>query len=126
METLFELGADDVFITPIIMKKARPASKLSVLCSESVREVLQEALLTHTTSLGVRSSRVEKTMLKREFSTLQTPYGEVRIKTAFYKGQKLKSKPEYEDCARLAKEHHIPIHQIYQEVTGLLNQEKPG
>ena len=123
MDTLFDLGADDVFITPIIMKKARPASKLSVLCAPGEKELIIEALLTQTTSLGLRSYEVEKTMLQREFSVLKTSYGEVGIKTAIYKGQKLKSKPEYEDCIRLAKEHGIPVHQIYQEISGLLNKD---
>ncbi len=123
MDTLFELGADDVFITPIIMKKARPASKLSVLCSRDKKESLTEALLIHTTSLGIRSYEVDKTMLHREFTKLQTIYGEVTIKTAIYKGQKLKSKPEYEDCLRLSRKHNIPLHKIYQEILGLANKD---
>jgi len=123
MDTLFNLGADDVFITPIIMKKARPASKLSLLCPPEKKEALTEALLTHTTSLGVRNYEVDKTMLQREFSKLKTSYGEVTIKTAIYRGQKLKSKPEYEDCVRLAREHDIPVHQIYSEISGLINQD---
>jgi uncharacterized protein (TIGR00299 family) protein len=123
MDTLFDLGADDVFITPIIMKKARPASKLSVLCKNERKQSLTEALLTHTTSLGLRSYPVGKTMLKREFSKLRTSYGEVTIKTAVYKGRKLKSKPEYEDCIRLAREHGVPVSQIYQEISGLVNKK---
>jgi uncharacterized protein (TIGR00299 family) protein len=120
MELLFEQGADDVFITPIIMKKARPASKLSVLCSPSRKEDLIEAMLLHTTSLGVRSYPLKKTMLEREFSTLETRYGKVRIKTALLGGQKLRSKPEYEDCVRLAKEHKVPVQKIYNEINGLI------
>jgi len=123
MDTLFELGADDVFLTPISMKKARPASKLSVLCSSEMKESMIESLLTQTTTLGVRSYEVEKTMLQREYSKLQTSYGEVTIKTGIFKGEKLKSKPEYEDCVRLAREHGIPVMQIYQEISGLLNKE---
>ncbi len=123
MDTLFDLGADDVFITPITMKKARPASKLSVLCSADKKKSLIESLLTQTTSLGVRSYEVEKTMLRREYSKLQTSYGEVTIKTGMFKGEKLKSKPEYEDCVKLAREHGIPLTQIYQEISGLLNKD---
>jgi uncharacterized protein (TIGR00299 family) protein len=123
MDTLFEMGADDVFITPIIMKKARPASMLSVLCPAGKKDQLTEVLLTQTTSLGVRASEVDKTILQREFSKIQTRYGEVTIKTAIYRGQKLKSKPEYEDCARLAREHGVPVQQIYQEISGLVNKE---
>jgi uncharacterized protein (TIGR00299 family) protein len=123
MDSLFEAGADDVFLTPIIMKKARPATKLSVLCSAGKKDMLTTILLTQTTSLGVRSTEVNKTILRREFSKIKTRYGEVTVKTAIYRGRKLKSKPEYEDCARLAREHGIPVQQVYQEISGLLNKE---
>ena len=124
MEILFDLGADDVFIAPIMMKKARPASKLSVLCSPDIKQTITETLLTHTTSLGVRSYEVEKTMLEREFSKIETKYGEVTIKTAIYQGKHLKSKPEYEDCIRLAREHGIPVQKIYEEVSRQLNHKE--
>jgi uncharacterized protein (TIGR00299 family) protein len=123
MEILFDLGADDVFITPIMMKKARPASKLTVLCSPDIKQTITEALLTHTTSLGVRSYEVDKTMLEREFSKVETKYGEVTIKTAIYQGKHLKSKPEYEDCTRLAREHGIPVQKIYEEISRQVNNE---
>ena len=123
MEILFGLGADDVFITPIMMKKARPASKLTVLCSPDKKQIMTETLLTHTTSLGVRSYKVDKTMLEREFSKLKTKYGEVTVKTAIYQGKHLKSKPEYEDCIRLARENDIPIQKIYEEVSRQVNND---
>ena len=123
MDILFGLGADDVFITPIIMKKARPASKLSVLCSPDKKQIMTETLLTHTTSLGVRSYEVDKTMLERKFSKIKTKYGEVTVKTAIYKGKHLKSKPEYEDCIRLAREHEIPVQKIYEEISRLVNND---
>ena len=120
MDLLFENGADDVFITPIIMKKARPASKLSVLCSPEIGSEITNILLTHTTSFGVRKQKVDKIVLKREFQKIITKYGPVTIKTAIYKGKKLKSKPEYEECIRLAKENNIPVHLIYQEINKLI------
>jgi len=123
MEILFGLGADDVFITPIMMKKARPASKLSVLCSPDKVQTMTEALLTHTTSLGLRCYEVDKTMLERDFSKIKTKYGEVTVKTAIYRGKHLKSKPEYEDCIRLAREHEIPVQKIYDEIYRQVNNE---
>jgi uncharacterized protein (TIGR00299 family) protein len=126
MDILFGLGADDVFITPIMMKKARPASKLSVLCSPDKKQIMTETLLTHTTSLGVRSYEVDKTMLEREFSKIKTKYGEVTVKTAIYRGKQLKSKPEYEDCIRLAREHEIPVQKIYEEISRLVNIDDLG
>ena len=123
MEILFGLGADDVFITPIMMKKARPASKLSVLCSPDKKQTMTETLLTHTTSLGVRSYEVDKTMLEREFSKIKTKYGEVTVKTAIYQGKHLKSKPEYEDCIQLARENDIPVQKIYEEISRQVNND---
>jgi len=120
MDLLFEKGADDVFITPIIMKKARPASKLSVLCSPEIDNEIINILLTHTTSFGVRIQKLDKIVLKREFQKIITKYGPVTLKTAIYKGKKLKSKPEYEDCIRIAKEKNIPVHLVYQEINKLI------
>ena len=120
MDLLFEKGADDVFITPIIMKKARPASKLSVLCRPEIDEEITDILLTHTTSLGVRKQKVEKIVLKRQFQEIMTRYGPVTLKTAIYKGKRLKSKPEYEDCIRIAKEKNIPVHLVYQEINRVI------
>jgi len=59
-------------------------------------------------------------ILKREFQEIMTKYGPVIIKTAIYKGKRLKSKPEYEDCVRIAKEHNIPVHIVYQEINKLI------
>lgn len=120
MDLLFEKGADDVFITPIIMKKARPASKLSILCRPEIDEEITDILLTHTTSLGVRKHKVDKIVLKREFQEIMTRYGKITLKTAIYKGKRIKSKPEYEDCIRIAKEKNIPVHLVYQEINKII------
>ncbi len=120
MDLLFEKGADDVFITPVIMKKARPASKLSVLCNTEIGDEITDILLTHTTTLGVRKHKVDKIILKREFQKIVTRYGPVIIKTAIYKGKRLKSKPEYEDCIRIAKENDVPVQIVYQEINKLI------
>jgi hypothetical protein len=120
MDLLFEKGADDVFITPIMMKKARPASKLSILCNPAIDDEITNVLLTHTTSLGVRKHTVDKIVLKREFQEIMTKYGPVTLKTAIYKGKRIKSKPEYEDCIRIAKEKNIPVHLVYQEINKII------
>ena len=95
-------------------------TKLSVLCSSNQEQLITDILLSHTTSLGIRKYEVEKTLLKRESYQLKTKYGEVTIKTAIYKGKKLKSKPEYEECIKIAREHGIPVQTIYQEINSLL------
>ncbi|GFZ29772.1 UPF0272 protein [Clostridium zeae] len=115
-EKLFESGALDVFKTAIIMKKGRPAIKLSVLVNKKVEKKVLEVIFKETTSIGVRKFNVEKIMLNREFSKLTTKYGEVTVKNSYYNGELVKSKPEYEDCKRLAKENNVAISKIYNEV----------
>lgn len=116
IDELFSAGADDAFLTPLTMKKLRPATKLSVLCSPDLEEKITGILLTRTTSLGVRKYRVEKSMLERDHATIETKFGKVRIKYALSGGERIKSKPEYEDCAKIAREQKIPIQDVYREI----------
>jgi len=113
MDALFEAGAQDVYLTPIQMKKNRPAVKLSVLCDTSRTQALKEILFRETTTLGIRSYGVQKDMLQRKTSAVQTPYGEVRIKSAWQNGKPIRFKPEYADCARLARENNIAVQQVF-------------
>jgi uncharacterized protein (TIGR00299 family) protein len=120
MEKLFLNGVDDVYIVPIIMKKSRPAVNLKVLCNEAIEEKVKEILLTETTTLGVRKYSVEKTMLQRNFYKLSTKYGDITIKEAYYLGNKIKAKPEYSECKKIACEKNIPIKDVYDEVYRLI------
>ena len=83
MDKLFAEGADDVFITPIIMKKTRNASQLSVLCSNEKKEKLISLILHETSTFGLRTYSVEKTVLPREFISADTRYGKVTLKKAY-------------------------------------------
>jgi len=121
MECLFEAGADDVYVTPIIMKKSRNASKLSVLCSNEINDRVRDILLKETSTFGFRSHTVLKYELERDFTELEIRYGKVRIKRAYLDGEVVREKPEYEDCARLARENDVNLRDIYKEVDKLLN-----
>lgn len=123
IDTFFTAGAKDVFITPIIMKKSRPAVTLSVFCSPESVPAINEVFFRETSTLGVRSYPVEKTMLERKMTTVQTPHGDIRIKSAFYRGKWIKSKPEYEDCLAAAKTYKIPITQVYRDVEKALGNQ---
>ncbi len=112
MEALFEKGALDVYLTPIIMKKSRPAVTLSIICSGDRKRDMEEVIWHQTTTFGLRSSRISKAMLKREFAEVKTPYGPVSMKYAVFRGRRIKSKPEYEDCKRLARENGVGIKEI--------------
>ena len=98
------------------MKKGRPAVKLSVLYKDEAEEGIRDIILTETTTLGFRKYKVERNMLYRDFTKVVTKYGEVNVKNAYYKGKKIKSKIEYEDCKKLALKNKISIDEIYREV----------
>lgn len=115
-EQLFEMGALDVFRTPIIMKKGRSAIKLSILVNEKKEQDVQGVIFRETTSIGIRKFKVEKIMLQREFLTLQTKYGEVTVKKSYFEGELVKYKAEYEDCQKRAREKNIPIAEVYHAV----------
>ena len=115
MDKLFEVGAQDVYLTPIIMKKGRPAVILSVLYRSDIEEVVKSILFIETTTLGIRKYAVEKSMLKRVTDKVNTIYGEVRVKFALSKGKIVKYKFEYEDCKALARENKLPLSVIYEE-----------
>lgn len=123
-DSLFTAGAKDVYITPIIMKKSRPAVKLSVLCTTDAEARINEVLFRETSTIGVRKYKVDKTMLDRVIETITTPLGDVRVKSAFYKGVCIKSKPEYDDCIKIAREKRIPVSQVYREVEQELRRKE--
>jgi uncharacterized protein (TIGR00299 family) protein len=116
MESLFAQGADDVFLTSIIMKKSRPAVTLNVLCGADRLGKIKEYILTRTSTLGIRNHLIKKTTLRRDFSEINTEYGVVRIKNAYYKGKRIKSKPEFEDCKRIADEKGVSLQQVYESI----------
>ncbi len=115
-EKLFQKGALDVYKTPMIMKKGRPAIKLTILVNEDKVENIEEIIFIETTSIGIRKYPVEKVMLRRDFSTVKTDFGEVTVKNSYYKDKLIKCKPEYEDCKKLAKKNNISIKEIYEEI----------
>jgi hypothetical protein len=123
-DSLFNAGAKDVYITPIIMKKSRPAVKLSVLCTTDAEARINEVLFRETSTIGVRKYQVDKTVLDRVIETISTPLGDVRVKSAFYKGVCIKSKPEYDDCIKIAREKGIPVSQVYREVEQELRRKE--
>jgi TIGR00299 family protein len=116
MEQLFANGALDVYMIPIIMKKERPGVKLNVLYTADKEKIIREIVLMQTTTLGFRKYRAQRNMLKREFSKIKTKYGEITVKNAYYNGKIIKSKPEYEECKRIALDNNININEVYKEV----------
>ncbi len=116
IDSLFKAGALDVFLSPIIMKKGRPANKISVLSSESDRQALSEILLQETSSFGVRYYKVGRTVLEREMKTVKTSWGPIKIKIGKLNGKVVQASPEYEDCKRLSIKEKISVVIVYNEV----------
>ncbi len=116
MEKLFQAGAVYVFLTPIIMKKNRPATKLSVLTQQQNVEMLANEVLKNTTSFGIRFYPVERVMLEREFQEIETVLGKVKVKIGKRDGEICHISPEYEHCKKISREQGIPIKKVYEEI----------
>ncbi|MDO9574138.1 MAG: nickel pincer cofactor biosynthesis protein LarC [Candidatus Contubernalis sp.] len=114
LEKLFEAGAWDITLTPIYMKKNRPATRLSVLCPPELFPRVSQIIFTETSSLGLRVFRGEKYSLPRDIREVTTPYGPIRVKVGFLEGEAVTISPEYEDCARAARSQGVPLEQVYR------------
>lgn len=111
MESLFGGGALEVYTVPVGMKKSRPGILLRVLCNERDKEKIISLIFRHTTTLGIRETTSRRYILDREIKTLETPYGPVRKKTASGYGV-TRSKLEYDDLTRIAKERGISMEEV--------------
>ena len=115
MERLLEKGVQEVFLTPILMKKNRPGILLTVICSCEKLPSIMAFLLTETTTLGLRWHEEERERADREILTLQTKYGKIRFKLARWEGIAVNLSPEYEDCKRLALTKRVPLKDVFEE-----------
>ncbi|MCR4431389.1 MAG: nickel pincer cofactor biosynthesis protein LarC [Tepidanaerobacteraceae bacterium] len=116
MGSLLAKGALDVFLTPIIMKKTRPAVKLTCICPEDKKDLLAELILRDTTTIGVREYVMSRTKLFRQMQQVNTPFGSVRVKVSKKGDEIIKKTPEYEDLKKLAQEKNMPINKLSTEI----------
>jgi uncharacterized protein (TIGR00299 family) protein len=115
MDRLLEEGALDAFGIPVQMKKNRPGMLLSVLCRPEDAGKLTNLILSETTTLGVRRRDERREVLARKLVTVSTRWGDVRLKVASMNGTIANYAPEYDDCRRIAVQHHIPLKNVMQE-----------
>lgn len=132
-ERLFKAGALDVWVEPILMKKMRPAFKLSVLLNHADQEEISEALFRETPTLGVRFLELDRFSLPRKSTRIKTRWGSVRMKVGWLekrghttfldkgKGKKVVCplfyvRPEYEDLKRIAQKRHLPFRRLSREM----------
>ncbi len=115
IERLFAAGALDVFAVPIQMKKQRPGVLLSVIADVNSVAELEAILFRETGTFGIRRTRAERTILEREAMTIPTQWGDLNAKRG-WRGELAIVTPEYEDCARVAREHSIPLRVVMDSV----------
>jgi uncharacterized protein (DUF111 family) len=122
LERLLAAGAQDAWLTPIVMKKSRPAVKISVLCASSAENDIRDVLFRETGTLGVRAMPVTKQALGREEIEVETRFGKVGVKIGYLDGRPVTVAPEFEDCVRVARAASIPAKDVYEEATRLARQ----
>jgi uncharacterized protein (TIGR00299 family) protein len=115
LEKALAAGALDVFATPVQMKKNRPGMLVTVLCRPEDEAKFQEMLFAETTTLGVRSYTAERRVLARQWDTVHTRFGDVRIKVARLNGRIRQASPEFEDCRKLAEAQNVPLQRVMEE-----------
>ena len=124
-ERLLAGGALDVWWTPIGMKKGRGATMLSALVRLADESAAVETIFRETTSLGIRRRPLERWVCQRTLHNVATPWGVVRVKEQRWRGTRLGLAPEYEDCARAAKEHNVPLRTVYAHVQAAAQEQLP-
>jgi uncharacterized protein (TIGR00299 family) protein len=115
MEKLFDMKVKEVFLTPILMKKNRPATLLTVICPPEKLPSIIKFLLRETTTLGLRWHEEGRALADREILTFETKYGKIRFKIARWEDSVINLSPEYEDCKRLALKRKIPLKDVFEE-----------
>ncbi len=114
-EMLLKQGALDVFMTPVLMKKNRPGTMLSVLTAPDKLDEILSIIFAETTTLGVRIQHLERKILLRETIRVKTRFGQINVKLSKV-GEQIKNiAPEYEDCKKIAAKKAIPLKDIYDE-----------
>jgi uncharacterized protein (TIGR00299 family) protein len=119
MERLFEVGAFDVFLSPITMKRGRPATKVSAIIAAADRERVEHVLMENSSTFGVRAVPIERTRAGRSWETVATRWGDVRLKLKVWRGRVLEAVPEYADCAAIARASGAPLRLVYGEAQRL-------
>jgi pyridinium-3,5-bisthiocarboxylic acid mononucleotide nickel chelatase len=119
IDRLLGAGALDAWLTPIIMKKGRPAITVSALAAPERADALAALLIEQTTTLGVRTTPFERIKAGRSFATVETPWGQARVKVKHWRGRAVAAVPEYDDCAALAASSGLPIATVHAAVARL-------
>lgn len=115
MDRLLARGALEVFYQPVQMKKNRPGTLMTIVCRPEDRRQLTDLVFAETTTIGVRHHEMDRECLDRELVQVPTPWGDVRIKVARQAGRVVNAQPEFDDVARLAAAHDVPIKDVHAQ-----------
>ncbi|MCX2726540.1 nickel pincer cofactor biosynthesis protein LarC [Thermomicrobium sp. 4228-Ro] len=115
VERLFAAGALDVYLTPIVMKRSRPAVEVSVICRASDRPWIEQVFFEHSTTFGVRAIALDRTKLERRIVSVATRWGEVAVKLKIHGGRVIDAVPEYRDCLAIHQATGVPIREVWDE-----------
>jgi hypothetical protein len=113
-ERALTLGALDVMLAPVQMKKGRPGALLTLLCTPGTEQTFADLLFRETSTLGIRTHRESRLLLAREILTVDTPFGPIRVKRASSNNETRNLAPEFEDCRAAAEKHNVPLKEIQQ------------
>ena len=116
-ERLFAIGALDVWNTPILMKKNRPATLLSVLVLKDKEREATEVILRETPTLGIRTRPVDRYVAGRQMVTIETKMGPISVKVKLLDGKAISAAPEPDEVRRIALESGTPFQEVYQQAT---------
>lgn len=114
IDDLLDAGARDAYVTPYVGKKGRAGHQITVIAAPADATAFAEILFRGSTTLGVRIRTEHRVCLDREWKTVSTQWGLVRVKCGFLNGEQVNVSPEYEECARLARESHVNVLKVYQ------------
>lgn len=115
MDKLFSQGALDVFLTPIQMKKNRPAHMFSIIVYEQNLKEILKVLFSESTTLGVRIKEVKRLKLTQQNFIAETKYGKIKVKVGIFKEDIKNIAPEYQDCQKIAQQYQVPLKEVYEE-----------
>ncbi len=125
LAALLTVGASDAWLTPILMKKGRPAHTLSVLCSAATAPRVRSEMFRQTSTIGLREHRVSKTALEREMVTVLVDGVEIAVKVARLDGEVVNAQPEYDDVARAAATLGRPVKDVLSAAVARWHEGRP-
>jgi len=126
VERLFEAGALDVFLTPVIMKRSRPGTVLTALCAPGRVDDLVRVLFAESPTLGVRWTEMTRARLEREIVTVATVYGALPVKVSRLDGRVVTVTPEFAEVVRIAREKSLPVREVLDQARADARRELSG